>query len=256
MAAKEFINVRNIFKNKSPKLAKYMPGFVFRFFEKLIHQTEVNDTISSGEGLNGIQFAIHCLKRMGVTVSCTGIQNIPTKGGVIMSSNHPLGGMDGMAFLEAVAHARTDMKCIVNDILMSLPNFEDVFVPVNKVGATTREALQLVDDTFAKDEAVLVFPAGLCSRKIGNVIADMEWQKSFITKAVKYKRPLVPVYMSGNNSPRFYRISKWRKFFGIKANLEMLTLVDEMFKQKGKTLQVIFGQPIPYTKKMPSGHKI
>lgn len=243
---KEFINIRKIFAEKSPKLAKYIPGFIYRFLEKLVHQQQVNQTIATGKHLDGIGFAKHTLKNMGVTVQLIGLQNIPLQGGIIMASNHPLGGMDGMTFLEGVAHIRTDIKCIVNDILMKLPNFEDVFVPVNKVGATTREALQLIDDTFAKPEAILVFPAGLCSRKINGEIKDIEWQKSFITKAVKYQKNIIPVYMSGQNSARFYRISKWRKFFNIKANLEMLTLVDEMYKQKGNTLQIIFGQPIPY----------
>ena len=243
---KEFINIRKIFAEKSPKLAKYIPGFIYRFLEKLVHQQQVNQTIATGKHLDGIGFAKHTLKNMGVTVQLIGLQNIPLQGGIIMASNHPLGGMDGMTFLEGVAHIRTDVKCIVNDILMKLPNFEDVFVPVNKVGATTREALQLIDDTFAKPEAILVFPAGLCSRKINGEIKDIEWQKSFITKAVKYQKNIIPVYMSGQNSARFYRISKWRKFFNIKANLEMLTLVDEMYKQKGNTLQIIFGQPIPY----------
>jgi putative hemolysin len=244
MPATEFINIRKIFSEKSPKLAKFMPGFVYRFLENLVHQKEINNTIATGENLNGIDFAKHTLKKMGVTIVCKGLENIPKTGGVILSSNHPLGGMDGMAFLEAVAHVRQDMKCIVNDILMKLPHFEDVFVPVNKVGTTTREALQLVDNTFAVDQAVLVFPAGLCSRKINGEIVDIEWQKSFITKAIKYKRNIVPVHMTGYNSKRFYVISKWRKFFGIKANLEMMTLADEMFKQKGNTLHITFGKPI------------
>jgi putative hemolysin len=243
----EFVNVRKIFKEKNPKLSRLIPGFVYQFIERLIHQQEVNEILDEGKNITGLPFAKFTLQKMGVTVTCVGVENIPRQGGVILASNHPLGGLDGMAFLEAVSYARTDMKCIVNDILMKLPNFGDVFVPVNKVGTTTREALQLVDDTFAQEQAVLVFPAGLCSRKIKGQIVDIEWQKSFITKAVKYKRPVVPVYISGQNSNRFYRISKWRKFFGIKANLEMMTLADEMFKQKGKTLTIYFGEPIDYT---------
>jgi putative hemolysin len=246
MSQKQFINVRNLFIDKNPKLAKYLPGFVFSFFERLIHQNEVNHIIETGQGMDGISFAQHTLNKMGVNVTCTGLENLPATGGVILASNHPLGGLDGIAFLVAVAKVRPDMKCIVNDILMKLPNFTDVFVPVNKIGATAREALQLVDETFAKPEAILVFPAGLCSRKINGQIVDIEWQKSFITKAVKYNKNVVPVYMLGQNSKRFYRISKWRKFFGIKANLEMLTLADEMFRQKGKTLVINFGQAISY----------
>jgi putative hemolysin len=243
----DFVNIKKVFNEKNPKLGKFIPGFIFRFIERLVHQQEINEVLREAKGLHGVPFAAFTLKKMGVTLTCIGLENIPTAGGVILASNHPLGGLDGMAFLEATAHVRSDVKFIVNDILMKLPNFGDVFVPVNKVGATTREALQLVDDTFAKEQAVIVFPAGLCSRKIDGKIVDIEWQKSFITKAIKYKRPIIPVHISGQNSKRFYRISKWRKWFGIKANLEMMTLVDEMFKQKGNTLTIHFGKPVNYT---------
>jgi putative hemolysin len=76
---------------------------------------------------------------------------------------------------------------------------------------------------------------------------DLQWKKTFITKARKYKRDIIPVYISGRNSGFFYNLASWRRKLGIRANIEMLYLVDEMAKQKGKSIKISFGQPIPYT---------
>ena len=35
-------------------------------------------------------------------------------------------------------------------------------------------------------------------------------------------------------------------FLGIKANIEMLYLADEMFRQKGKKIELVFGKTIPW----------
>jgi len=91
-----------------------------------------------------------------------------------------------------------------------------------------------------------MFPAGLVSRKIEGKIVDLTWQKHFIKKAIEYEREIVPVYIQGRNSNRFYRLANWRKRLGIKANIEMLFLPDEMFRQKNQTIKIVVGKPIHY----------
>ncbi len=94
---------------------------------------------------------------------------------------------------------------------------------------------------------MLIFPAGLVSRRqAGRVVKDLEWKKSFIHKAVQNKKDVVPVYIEGRNSNFFYNLAYWRKKIGVKANIEMFYLVDEMYKQRGKTLTFIIGKPIPW----------
>jgi len=93
---------------------------------------------------------------------------------------------------------------------------------------------------------VLVFPAGLVSRKQEEGIKDLEWKKSFISKARRYKKDIVPVYIEGKNSNFFYNLAKLRKKVGINANIEMFYLADEMFAQKGKKVTIHVGKPISY----------
>jgi putative hemolysin len=155
--------------------------------------------------------------------------------------------MDGMALIQVVGRVRKDIVFPVNDILTYIPGLQPLFIPINKHGKNT-ENLEIIENTFASGKVILYFPAGLVSRKHkGGIIKDLEWKKTFITKARKYKRDVIPVYISGRNSNFFYNLASWRGKLGIKANIEMLYLVDEMARQKGKTIKMVFGHPIPYT---------
>jgi putative hemolysin len=181
---------------------------------------------------------------LGITYRVNGAELLPAEGRYIFVSNHPLGGLDGMVFIKELSSHYSSVKFPVNDILLYLKNYSGIFVPVNKHGALGREAARLIEDAYASDSQILYFPAGICSRRNKGVIKDLPWQKSFVAKAVQYNRDVVPCYFSGRNSSFFYNLASLRTRLGIKANLEMLYLADEMFKQKGKDLDLVFGEPI------------
>jgi putative hemolysin len=138
-------------------------------------------------------------------------------------------------------------KFLSNDILMTIPNLKDIFVPVNKHGGHSRQAARLLLEAYNADQQILIFPAGLASRKIKGQIMDLDWKKHFITKAIKHKRDVIPIFIHGRNSNRFYRLAKLRKFFRIKWNLEMFFLPDETVRHRNTELPIYFGKPIPYT---------
>lgn len=238
------IDIDQIFKDKNPRVYRFLPKFILNWVKRTIHQNEINEVLAGSTTIKDVDFANYSLDSLKVTRSSTGLENIPKTGGVIVAANHPLGGLDGMALIAECAKIRPDVRFIVNDILLKLPNFETVFVGVNKVGNKQREQLQKIEELYAKGYCVLIFPAGLCSRKIKGTITDLIWQKSFIVRAKKYHLPIVPCFIEGQNSNRFYRLANWRKKLGIKANLEMFFLPDEMFKQKGKQIKMHFAKPV------------
>lgn len=240
----QVINVDKIFKDKNPGLYKMLPGFVMRHIKRIIHQDKINHILKKSEGITGVEFATVVLKEMGVQVSCSGMENIPEKGPVIIASNHPLAGLDALALISYVGNKRKDIRFLVNDILTRLPNFGEVFVPVNKIGVNPKSNLIRIEEIYASDVATMLFPAGMCSRIYNGKIQDFEWQKSFVTKAQKYQTTIVPVFVKGKNSSWFYNLSRFRTKLGIKANVEMFYLPDEMFKQKGQTIELIIGKPI------------
>lgn len=241
------IDVDKVIRSKNPKLEKMLPGFIKRYLKKTLHQEEMNSFLERNKDRKNLDFVNQVLKEFGAHIKVKGEENIPLTGGCIFAANHPLGGLDGLAFMSVVGERRPDIKFVVNDILMNLGNIKDLFVPVNKLGRNTPETFEKIEQIYKSDNAVLIFPAGLVSRKQEKGIQDLQWKKSFITLAKKYHRNIIPVFIEGRNSKFFYELAYWRKKAGIKANLEMFYLVDEMYKQKNKTITLTFGQPIAYT---------
>lgn len=258
----KLIDVEALFASKNPALLKIIPGFVFSYLKKIIHQEEVNRHVYNHRDKVGLAFPEAILSEFGVPTELIDRRTpapepgspgmeplIPPTGRYIVAANHPLGGMDGMALMHELGKWRTDLIFPVNDLLMNLPGLRPLFIPINKHGRNTENA-RLIDETFSSGKMVLYFPAGLVSRKqkINGkwTISDLEWKNTFIKKAKKYGRDILPIYIEGQNSDRFYNISLWRKRLGIRANIEMLYLVDEMMRQRGKVLRLHVGNIIPH----------
>ena len=242
----KFIDIEKVIKSKNPKLLKWLPNFIVKYLKKIVHQDEINQVLHENKDKYGYDFCKDLIKRFNIKVTVKGLENVPKKGGYIFASNHPLGGMDAMALVTVIEPYREDVKFIVNDILLNLKNLSNLFVGVNKHGVNSKKSLAMVNELFASDQATFVFPAGLVSRKKQGKVTDLEWKKTFITQAKKHQKNVIPVYVEGNLSNFFYRLSNFRTALGIKANIEMLYLADETFKQRNKTLGVTFGKPIPH----------
>lgn len=241
----KFIDVEKVFREKNPGAYKWTPNFLINYIKKIVHEDRLNRFQNEALDKWEFEYCAAALKEVGATISFSGLENIPKSGGCIIAGNHPLGGIDGMALIHVVGTVRPDCSFFVNDILTNLKNFGRLFVPVNKLGANVAENLKRIEEIYASDGVTIIFPAGLVSREIDGKIQDLEWNKSFITRAQKYNKAIVPVHIEGKLSKRFYRIHRWRKIFGIKANIEMLYLADEMFQQGDKSIHITFGKPIP-----------
>ncbi len=245
---KLFIDLARILNDKNPRLLKLLPKFIFNYLKKVIHQDDINEFIKNHGSEDALGFTTSVAKDFRVKISLNGLENIPKEGGAIMICNHPLGGLDAMALIPQIAPIRKDIKYIVNDILLNIVALRSIFVGINKHGPNARESLRSIEELFAKEQLLILFPAGLVSRKIDGDVKDLPWQKTFVTKAKKYNRPIIPVHISGQLSPFFYRLSNFRKFLGLKANIEMLYLADEMYGYRGKAIHYEVGKPIDIEK--------
>ena len=253
----KLINVEGLFEAKNPALLKIIPKWILSYLKRIIHQDEVNGYIYNHKDKKSLPFVEAIQKEFGVSISSVIPGSSPEStearlkemtGGrrLIIASNHPLGGLDGLALMNQIGKARPDIVFPVNDLLMNIPGLKPLFIPIDKHGKNTGN-IRIIDETFAGSRAMLYFPAGLVSRKLkGGVIRDLEWKSTFIKKARRYERDILPVYISGRNSNWFYNLAKWRKKLGIKANIEMLYLADEMMKQKGQTINIVIGEVIPW----------
>ncbi len=242
----EYIDLDKIIKEKSPTMDKLLPGFVKSYLKRIIHQDEFNSYIKKFGHLMGTEFIEASINELGAKIEIEGLENIPPTERCIVASNHPLGGLDGVALMLVISKVRPDIAFPVNDILMNVKNLAPLFIPINKHGSNA-ENIKIINDTFASNKLICYFPFGLVSRKNNGVIKDLHWKTTFITKSKRFKRMIIPAHISGRNTNWFYNLSNFRKKIGIKANLEMLYLVDEMMKQAGKTIKFTFGKPIPHT---------
>ncbi|TVR41828.1 MAG: glycerol acyltransferase [Bacteroidia bacterium] len=244
----QLVDVEKILRSKAGKSYRFIPRVAVSYLKRLIHQEEVNQGLIEMKDLFGLDFLENVLiDRFELDIQVENPENIPAKGRYIVAANHPLGGLDGMALMHVIGKKRKDIKFLANDILLELRNLREMFLPVNKHGRNSAEYIRMIHEEFASDQMILIFPAGLVSRLTGKEIRDLEWKKTFINKAVQYQRDVIPVYIEGKNSKFFYNLARWRKRLGLKFNLEMLYLPNEMFKQKKQKIRIIFGKAIPYT---------
>lgn len=239
------IDIEKILAAKRVKV----PKFVVRWLERLLHVPDLNRGIYLNREYFGLDFVHkflegHDPQDLGVTVRSVGAEHIPAEGHPMVVGNHPLGGPDGLALMGAVGRVRKDIRFPVNDFLLYLPGLKELFYPIDKVNRS--KALASLEEAFAGENTLLYFPAGLCSRLQEGEIKDLEWKATFIKKAVRYRRDVVPVYTDARNRMRFYRLANLRKRLGVKFNFEMALLPSEMYAQRGKTFTVTFGRPIPW----------
>jgi 1-acyl-sn-glycerol-3-phosphate acyltransferase len=240
------IDVQAVLRSKNPRLEKIIPSFVINYLKRIVHQDELNEFLNNWGHLKNARFIGAALEYFKIIYKVHGKENIPAGGRYIFASNHPLGGLDGLVFMYELSKYFSEIKFPVNDILLNIENLSGIFLPVNKHGTQAKEAAKALDEAYASECQILYFPAGLCSRKKHGVIKDLQWHKSFITKAIQHKRDIVPAFFSGRNSSFFYNLSNFRNFLGIGANIEMLYLPDEMFRQRGKDITLVFGKSIPW----------
>lgn len=229
------------------RLRRKVPGWIVRWLERVICQDELNAMLEYAFPRRGSAFCRAVLEHLDITVNLVGEERLPAADNrrVTFVSNHPLGGLDGMALIDAVARRYgCEPLFVVNDLLMAVEPLSEVFVPINKHGSQSRSAVEAVDAAMAGDRPVLVFPAGLCSRLIDGRVQDLEWNKMFVQKSRQYGRTIVPLHFEARNSMKFYRTALWRKRLHIPFNLEMVLLPSEIFRSRGKTFTIVCGSPV------------
>lgn len=243
------IDIEKILRDKMGKKARYVPRFVISWLKKIIHEDEVNLFLWENRKLEGTEWLTACVQYLDMTLDIVGAENLPDKhDGKLYTfvSNHPLGGQDGVSLGSIIGqHYDGKFRYLVNDLLLNLPGLKPVSIGINKTGRQSRDFPRMVEAGFNSDNHLLMFPAGLNSRKINGEIHDLPWKKTFITKSVETHRDVVPIHFSGRNSKRFYRIAKFSDRW-LPFNLAMLFLVDEMYRNVGKTFRITIGKPIPW----------
>lgn len=243
------VDISATLNSRASKYAKFIPGFMVKWLEHTICQDELNGILERTSGKRGAEFCHAVLDDLDIKYNVIGADNMPPNRRVVIVSNHPLGALDGIALIDWVSKIYgPGVKFIVNDLLMAVKPLDNVFLPINKHGKQSRKSSSNIEEVFAGNDPIIIFPAGLVSRKRDEGIRDLKWQKLFINKAVQYHRNIIPVYFDGKNSPFFYNFAKLRTRVGLKFNIEMIYLPREIFRSRHARFTIVAGKPIPYNR--------
>lgn len=239
------IDIDKVLQEKAPD--KHIPKFVRNYLKRIVHQDELNEFLKVHGEEVGLPFLKHALEFLDTKLEVKGLENLPQGAPCTFVSNHPLGGQDGLALgLVLGTHYDGKIKYLVNDLLMNIKGLAPFFIPINSTGKQSKDFPRQVEAGFQSDSHIIMFPAGLCSRMQNGIIRDLEWKKTFISKSVEYQRNVVPIHFEGRNSNFFYRLANLNKKLGIKFNIAMLYLADEMIKNRHKTFTITIGKPLPW----------
>ncbi|MDR1860640.1 MAG: 1-acyl-sn-glycerol-3-phosphate acyltransferase [Bacteroidales bacterium] len=240
------IDIKALFAEKDPRMARLVPGFVYRYLTRVMHIPEINEIMGLYGHLEGMDFIEKIIEYFNVTQNVRGIENVPTGRRYVFAANHPLGGFDSMLLMSNVFHHFGDFRILVNDIMLKIAPLRALCIPIDKYGPGGRQFAHVVNAEYSSDRPIIIFPSGLASRKTGGQIRDLQWKKHFIQKAIEFGRDVVPVHISGRNTEFFYRLANIRKALHIKWNLEIFFLPDETFRHRNGNYTLTFGKPIPY----------
>ena len=244
------IDIDEVLRQRATRYYKFIPRFLIRWLERTVCQERLNWLLERNRGRRDADFCRGVLDDLNVGIKVTGEQNLhpDTDHRVVIVSNHPLGGLDGIALIDYVTRVYGGkIHFIVNDLLMAIKPLTGVFLPINKHGKQSRASLKAIEEAFTENDPIIIFPAGLVSRRQkGGVIADLQWQKMFVNKSVEYHRNIIPLKFNGENSGFFYKFAKFRTCLGLKFNIEMIYLPREVFRSENKEFSVVIGEPIKW----------
>ena len=241
------IDLDSVLRTRLASYYRFIPKCVVRWLERTICQDGLNTLLRDNAGLEGAEFCRGVLRDLDVSYKVEHADRLPDfeHRRVVFVSNHPLGALDGIAYIELLGKLYGKVYFVVNDLLGAVAPLKSVFVQVDKHGRQTKNRVSELDSVFAGDDPVLFFPAGLCSRKgADGTISDLTWKKTFLTKAIEHKRDIVPLHFGGTNSAFFYNFARLRSKLGLKFNVEMIYLPREIFLARGREFTITVGPTI------------
>jgi putative hemolysin len=240
------IDIEKAIRSSKSKFVSSIPKFMVRLIEKIVNQDDMNAVIHKHRDKTGVPFVNCVLKEWNINIEVKGSNNVPGSGRFVFVANHPLGGIDALAFLSTIHSFFPDVVSPSNQLFNYIPNLRPVILGVNVFGNNTKDTVEKFNKLFESDSQIMIFPAGLVSRKTKGLVSDPVWQKTFVTKSLQHKRDIIPVHISGINSNLFYRVANLRKMLGIKLSIEIILLPYEMHRKRNSKITLTIGKKIPY----------
>ena len=184
----------------------------------------------------------YLLRTLAMDISVTGLDNIPRKGLVFVTPNHPAGIADGIAVYDALRRVREDITFFANrDAIRICPALAEVIVPVEwreeeRTRAKARETLRSANRAFRAERLIVVFPSGRLARPTPLGLWERPWQVTAFALAQKHGAPIVPVHIQGHNSFLYYCC------WFLNREIKDMTLFREVINKRGRSYRIDVGE--------------
>ncbi|MTI13727.1 lysophospholipid acyltransferase family protein [Sansalvadorimonas verongulae] len=223
------------------KVLERMTGL--RRLDRLYHQH-----ISNQRGKAFLESAMVALD-FDYQVHGAAFSSIPQEGSLLVVSNHPFGGAEGIALLDVFLKARPDVRILSNQILNALPGLKELFIGVDILSESSRQARKRANQAAIEEATQWVGNGGVLIIFPSGEVADWDWQSKATQEAPwrhtagrilrETQTSVMPVYVDGRNSWLFYLLGR------IHPLLRTTRLVHELLNKKGQTLQLYGGSIAP-----------
>ncbi|RKF14556.1 lysophospholipid acyltransferase family protein [Alginatibacterium sediminis] len=196
---------------------------------------------------NAAQFLRYTMQALDFELNLSNpelLEKVPKEGACILVSNHPLGGLEGVAMSEQLLKHRPDLKVLTNQMLKQIPELSEIFIGVDvladNAAKSNSKGMREVCRHLSRGGALLVYPAGMVSAPSWNnlTITDRAWSPMIGRLARRYKCPCVPFYVEGRNSTTFYAAGLIHK------RLRTALLAKQLANKKGLSFDYHCGQVI------------
>ena len=225
----------------------FFTKLLFKLLDRVlaIHKLDALYRENNLHGLDKTTFAKNLLD--GLNIRLLGLEElqakIPKTGPLVIASNHPFGGIEGVLLAWAIEQVRPDIKVMANLGLKIFPELEDYFIftnPLSENDPKNAPSIRTCLKHVKNGGALLIFPAGRVSyfHKDTKRIADHSWNRLIASIANRTNAHYLPIFVSGQNSPLFYRLGR------IYFRLRMLMLPRELVNKRNAKITVTAGEAI------------
>lgn len=143
-------------------------------------------------------------------VSEDDLKRIPAEGPLLVISNHPFGGIEGLILGSLLTSIREDVKLMGNYLLNSIPELRPNLISVDPFGVkdSSRANIGPLKDSMRLLKgggALITFPSGEVSSLHLNQrkVTDPVWTTHLAGLVKRTRADVLPIFFNGRNSSFF-----------------------------------------------------
>ena len=230
---------------QQPLTVRPVAGHMAPMLDRLLGLSQFTDILRK-VGSGRPDFIAALLTELGIAASWTDrdLARVPTDGPLLVVSNHPHGGADGLVALDLLLRARSDVRVLGNRLLSHITGMRPWLIEVDPLrpgdAGSNLGGLRRCLEHLRRGGCLLAFPAGeVSSLRLGDLrVRDSRWSAHVVRLARSSKARVLPLHIGGKNRLRFQAAGLAH------PRLRTALLTREMLALKGKTLRIRVGAPM------------